>query len=163
MNPDIFSEWLRRQDYVVVKTASSYWYDAWPRVFQAYPYHWVIQPDQEEIERLLWRALAGETLSFRERTWRDYASFVERFNADLANALGNTASRTLSMAARYLAGRVPEPSGEGPVPAAPKVLWKFGPMSGSSTNGATTSTWTGTGWMSKGIPFIARGVRPRPA
>ncbi len=58
MNPDIFSEWLRRQDYVVVKTASSYWYDAWPRVFQAYPYHWVIQPDQEEIERLLWRQMA---------------------------------------------------------------------------------------------------------
>ena len=53
MNAEIFSEWLRRQGYIVVKTESSYWYDAWPRVFQAYPYHWVIQPEQAEINALL--------------------------------------------------------------------------------------------------------------
>jgi methionyl-tRNA synthetase len=46
------------------------------------------------------------------------ASFVERFNADLANALGNTASRTAAMVGRALAGRVPPPSAEGPIPAA---------------------------------------------
>jgi methionyl-tRNA synthetase len=46
------------------------------------------------------------------------ASFVERFNADLANALGNTASRTAAMVGRAFAGRVPAPSAEGPIPAA---------------------------------------------
>jgi methionyl-tRNA synthetase len=46
------------------------------------------------------------------------ASFVERFNADLANALGNTASRTATMVGRAFAGRVPAPSAEGPIPAA---------------------------------------------
>jgi len=58
MNAEIFSEWLRRQDYVVVKTESSYWYDAWPRVFQAFPYQWVIQPSKEEINGLLRRQWA---------------------------------------------------------------------------------------------------------
>jgi methionyl-tRNA synthetase len=46
------------------------------------------------------------------------ASFVERFNAELANALGNTASRTATMVGRAFAGRVPPPSAEGPIPAA---------------------------------------------
>jgi methionyl-tRNA synthetase len=45
-------------------------------------------------------------------------AFLERFNADLANALGNTASRSLSMTGRYLEGRVPPMSSEGPVPRA---------------------------------------------
>ncbi len=58
MNAEIFSEWLRRQGYIVVKTESSYWYDAWPRVFQAYPYHWVIQPEPAEINALLRRQWA---------------------------------------------------------------------------------------------------------
>ncbi|MCU0234178.1 MAG: methionine--tRNA ligase [Thermoanaerobaculales bacterium] len=61
--------------------------------------------------------LAREMTFGQDASFSDEA-FLERFNADLANALGNTASRTLSMAARYLEGRVPEPSGEGPVPAA---------------------------------------------
>jgi methionyl-tRNA synthetase len=50
------------------------------------------------------------------------ASFVERFNADLANALGNTASRTAAMVGRAFAGRVPPPSAEGPIPAAAAVV-----------------------------------------
>jgi methionyl-tRNA synthetase len=41
---------------------------------------------------------------------------LERFNADLANALGNTASRTVTMVNRYLDGKTPAPSAEGPVP-----------------------------------------------
>jgi methionyl-tRNA synthetase len=44
--------------------------------------------------------------------------FLERFNADLANSLGNTASRTAAMVSRYLGGRVPAPSAEGPIPEA---------------------------------------------
>jgi hypothetical protein len=53
MNAEIFAEWLRRQGHHVVRTASSYWYDAGPRVFQAFPYHWVIDPTEKELKRLL--------------------------------------------------------------------------------------------------------------
>jgi hypothetical protein len=53
MNPENFAEWLRWQDYQVVRTASSYWYEASSRVFQAFPYHWLIQPAEDEISGLL--------------------------------------------------------------------------------------------------------------
>ncbi len=45
-------------------------------------------------------------------------AFLERFNADLANSLGNTASRTTAMTTRYLDATVPRPSTDGPVPEA---------------------------------------------
>jgi hypothetical protein len=53
MNAEIFAEWLRRQGHRVVRTASSYWYDAGHRVFQAFPYHWIIKPSEEELRTLL--------------------------------------------------------------------------------------------------------------
>jgi len=53
MSPEIFSEWLRRQGHHVVRTASSYWYDAGPRVYQAFPYHWLIQPSPQELRSLM--------------------------------------------------------------------------------------------------------------
>ncbi|NUQ84519.1 MAG: hypothetical protein HUU11_07385 [Anaerolineales bacterium] len=53
MNAEIFAEWLRRQGHTVIKTQSSYWADFGPRVLQAFPYHWVISPDEEEIEKLI--------------------------------------------------------------------------------------------------------------
>jgi hypothetical protein len=49
MNAEIFAEWLRRQGYAVEKTPNSYWYEASPRVYQAFPYHWVIQPEENEL------------------------------------------------------------------------------------------------------------------
>ncbi len=61
--------------------------------------------------------LAREMAFGQDSNFSDEA-FLERFNADLANALGNTASRTVSMVGRYLDGRVQPPSGEGPVPEA---------------------------------------------
>lgn len=48
MNAEIFAEWLRRQGHRVYKTSCSYWYDAAPRVLQAFPYHWLITPDEQE-------------------------------------------------------------------------------------------------------------------
>jgi hypothetical protein len=49
MNAEIFAEWLRRQGHRVVRTRSTYWYDASPRVYQAFPYHWLIRPSEEEL------------------------------------------------------------------------------------------------------------------
>ena len=47
--------------------------------------------------------------------------------------------------------------GEGPVPTNPQILWKFGPMSGSSTDGTKTSNWTGTGWTGQPCVFERDG------
>ncbi|MFH0916644.1 MAG: PQQ-binding-like beta-propeller repeat protein [bacterium] len=47
--------------------------------------------------------------------------------------------------------------GEGPVPADPDILWKFGPMSGTSTNLGKTTTWTGTGWTGQPCIFERDG------
>lgn len=53
MNAENFAEWLRRQGYRVVRTPSSYWYEVSPRVYQAFPYHWVMQPPEDELSRFL--------------------------------------------------------------------------------------------------------------
>lgn len=53
MNPETFAEWMRRQGHQVLRTKSSYWYDAGPRVLQAFPYHWLIRPSEEEIRELM--------------------------------------------------------------------------------------------------------------
>jgi hypothetical protein len=53
MNPEVFAEWLLRQDHKVIRTPSSYWVDFGPRVFQAFPYHWLIEPSKEELTSLL--------------------------------------------------------------------------------------------------------------
>src|SRR5258707_13306936 len=39
-----------------------------------------------------------------------FDALVQRYNADLANGLGNLASRTLTMITRYFGGEVPYPS-----------------------------------------------------
>src|SRR5271157_6091525 len=53
MNPEIFAEWLRRQGYRVVQTVNSYWFNQGPRVYQAFPYHWIISPYEDELVELL--------------------------------------------------------------------------------------------------------------
>lgn len=53
MNAEVFSEWLQRQGHRVYHTQSSYWYNAGPRVLQAFPYHWLINPGKEELRSLL--------------------------------------------------------------------------------------------------------------
>jgi hypothetical protein len=55
MNADVFAEWMRRQGYRVVRTPSSYWYEASSRVYQAFPFHWVIDPPEEELLGMLRR------------------------------------------------------------------------------------------------------------
>jgi hypothetical protein len=53
LNAEIFAEWLRRQGYRVVRTPSSYWFEVAPRVLQAFPYHWQIEPSETELRKLL--------------------------------------------------------------------------------------------------------------
>ncbi len=55
MNAQVFAEWLQRQGYAITQTANSYWYSQGPRILQAFPYHWVIQPQDDEIDELLKR------------------------------------------------------------------------------------------------------------
>jgi len=52
VTPEIFAEWLRRQGQRVVRTASSYWHSEGWGVYQAFPYHWLIQPSAAEIGEL---------------------------------------------------------------------------------------------------------------
>src|SRR5271157_3876219 len=69
--------------------------------------------------------LGGDALRYfllREIVFGQDGSFsfdalVGRFNSDLANGLGNLASRTLSMIARYFDGEVPYPSPSARTPA----------------------------------------------
>jgi len=80
----------------------------------------VVRPDYlierfgtDALRYFLVRDMAfGQDASFSDE------AFLERFNADLANALGNTASRTHAMVNRYLGGNVPKPSADGSIPAA---------------------------------------------
>jgi hypothetical protein len=53
-----FSEWLRLQGHAVQRTASSYWVEAGPRIWQAFPYQWVISPSEGELRRFMVEHLA---------------------------------------------------------------------------------------------------------
>jgi methionyl-tRNA synthetase len=51
-----------------------------------------------------------------------FDALVQRYNSDLANGLGNLASRTLTMITRYFKGEVPYPSGRASHTAADDVI-----------------------------------------
>ncbi len=53
MDSEVFAEWLRRQGHSVVRTPSSYWYEASPRVYQSFPYYCLIDPDEKELMDVL--------------------------------------------------------------------------------------------------------------
>src|SRR5437764_9732054 len=55
MNPEIYSEWLRRQGQIVVRTPSSYWHSEGLGVYQAFPHHWLIAPSSSELRSLMFR------------------------------------------------------------------------------------------------------------
>ena len=55
MNAETFAKWLQGQGYKVYRTRSSYWYNAGPRVLQAFPYHWLINPARRETDALMWK------------------------------------------------------------------------------------------------------------
>ena len=49
MNAEIFAQWLSESGYRIRKTASSYWVENGPRAYQAFPYHWIIAPSEDEL------------------------------------------------------------------------------------------------------------------
>jgi len=55
MTPEIYAEWLRRQGQQVIRTDSSYWHSEGMRIFQAFPYHWLIEPGPNELRELMFR------------------------------------------------------------------------------------------------------------
>jgi len=53
MNVENFAEWYRRQGHQVLQTTSSYWFDAGPRVYQAFPFGWLIEPSDIELRDMM--------------------------------------------------------------------------------------------------------------
>ena len=82
MNVDVFSNWLRKQGYHIYKSASSYWYNAGPRVLQAFPYHWVIQPSASELRKLL---LGRSILALRYSAPIEFAQGMISYHVVLKN------------------------------------------------------------------------------
>ncbi|GLH66273.1 GNAT family N-acetyltransferase [Geothrix edaphica] len=69
MNAEIFAEWLRRQGHKVLRSESSYWFNAGPGVFQAFPYHWLIKPGPQEIR---WLMMMHSMIALRYSTPLDH-------------------------------------------------------------------------------------------
>ncbi len=53
MNTDIFAEWMKRQGLRVSHGAGSHWVELAPRVFQAFPFHGVIHPDENALKTMV--------------------------------------------------------------------------------------------------------------
>jgi methionyl-tRNA synthetase len=133
----------------------------------------VVRPDYL-IERFgadaLRYFLAREMAFGQDASFSDEA-FLERFNADLANALGNAASRTHAMVTRYLDGRVPSPSADGSVPdAAAQAVARYREcMDSMEPHRALESVWqllaTINGYIQEQQPWAlakgGAGARPQ--
>jgi hypothetical protein len=52
MTPEIYAEWLRRRGQRVIRTHSSYWHSEGLGVYQAFPYHRLIEPSAAELAEL---------------------------------------------------------------------------------------------------------------
>jgi len=55
MNPEIFAEWMRRRGHRILKSDSTWWHQQGPLTYQAFPYHWIITPPEQEIQELMLR------------------------------------------------------------------------------------------------------------
>jgi methionyl-tRNA synthetase len=64
--------------------------------------------DRYSLDALRWYLATQGPLSGGDADF-SHAKFVEVYNADLANGIGNSASRVSNMIAKYFDGRVPEP------------------------------------------------------
>jgi hypothetical protein len=48
-----FAAWFRAQGMSVLRTPSTFWVEFGPRVYQAFPYHWLISPGEDELAGFL--------------------------------------------------------------------------------------------------------------
>jgi hypothetical protein len=78
MNADIFAEWLRRQGQQVTRTASTYWHSEELRVYQAFPYHALIEPSKEELADMFF---AHGAIALRYSTPADSAIGLMSYHA----------------------------------------------------------------------------------
>jgi methionyl-tRNA synthetase len=83
-------------------------------------------------------------------------AFLTRFNADLANDLGNLASRTLTMVKNYCGGKVPP--GEGVAEALAAWDSIFERYEALDFSGALSETWSHVGRMNQEIVAFAPWV-----
>jgi hypothetical protein len=77
-----FTEWLHRQGHRIYQTSSSFWYDAGPRVLQAFPYHWLITPSKEEIRKLM---IGNGIIALRYSTPLESPEGMARYHVVLHN------------------------------------------------------------------------------
>ena len=68
MRPEVMAEWLQRQNFSVVRTLNSYWFEILPHIYQAFPYHWCITPSQDELDQL-WKANQAFALRYSSPLW----------------------------------------------------------------------------------------------
>ena len=92
MSPDIFAEWLRRRGFQVFHTPSSYWFNLGPRVFQAFPYHWIISPPAAELRALFF----------------DHSAIAVRHSTLLEAPLGAISYHVVYTEAMYPISRLPK-------------------------------------------------------
>jgi hypothetical protein len=82
MNIENFAEWQRRQGHLVIKSQSSYWHMAGPRVLQAFPYDRLIEPSESELRQVM---LRYRILSLRYSTPIEAASGKVSYHVILSN------------------------------------------------------------------------------
>ncbi|MBI5248727.1 MAG: hypothetical protein HY912_04465 [Desulfomonile tiedjei] len=78
MNSEVFAEWFRRQGLKVIKTASSWWVELGMRTYQAFPYQWIIQPDESELDDLL---IKNRALALRYSTHSSAGEGMHSYHA----------------------------------------------------------------------------------
>ena len=92
MNIEAFTEWLHRQGHRVVRTASTGWYEIGPRIFQAFPYHHVIDPPEAELRGFL---LSHSVIGLR-------------YSTHLTSAMGCASYHVVRADKRYLLEDLPK-------------------------------------------------------
>jgi hypothetical protein len=83
---------LSRQGYRVIQTPSSYWCQCGPRVFQAFPYHWLIHPDEEELNQL----------------FRDHKAIGLRYSTSISSFQGIVSYHVVYAGSNYTLSELPK-------------------------------------------------------
>ncbi len=56
MSAEVFAEFLKSQGCRVIHTSSSYWCELGIKIYQSFPYHWIIEPVRDELTEILDRS-----------------------------------------------------------------------------------------------------------